>query len=274
MVAKKAPTRASSVYIDQLRPLIDKEKSRQVVADGTGIDKGTVTKHYNRELNVNADQMVKYCNFFGVSADFLLGRTKVETTDPTIREICEYTGLSEKAVKALHKKKTALDEYNEKTQATVYRERIAEMEREKTLQEEIEIEERDTRNDFFDFLNYIIETDARFLYTSMINPQLDNKTLNLNMLCNGLEQFAADPRLIKANADNAGIYYQRGKDIVKDTHDYFQRLLFICCEDFKRAVNNYSRDAYKEMGESWKRCKNAVLAFEKTTKGDKTNGIL
>lgn len=273
MGAKKTTTKASDVYIEQLRPLIDKY-SRQAVADGIGTNKSTVTKHYNRELNVNADQLVKYCNFFGVSADYLLGRTKVETTNPTIREICEYTGLSEKAVKALHKKKKALDEYNKKTQATIYQERIAEKEREKTLTEELMIQERDARHDFFDFLNYIIEKDARFLYSSNFKPQLDGRILNLNMLCNGIEYFAEKPSRIIANKENAEIHYSRGKDIVKDTKDYYQRLLFFCYEDFKRAVEKYTHDTHEEMNESWKRCKDAVLAFEKAAKGDKTNGIL
>lgn len=39
---------------------------------------------------------------FGVSADWLLGLTNTETTDTKIRDICDYTGLSEEAIKRLH----------------------------------------------------------------------------------------------------------------------------------------------------------------------------
>lgn len=41
-------------------------------------------------------------NFFGVSTDYLLTDKNVRTTDPKITEICDYTGLSENAVKFLH----------------------------------------------------------------------------------------------------------------------------------------------------------------------------
>lgn len=49
------------------------------------------------------EKLVKIAEYYGVSTDFLLGKSKVRTTDPKIKEICEYTGLSEKAVEMLHR---------------------------------------------------------------------------------------------------------------------------------------------------------------------------
>lgn len=57
------------------------------------------------------DQLVRFANYYNVSTDYLLGYTDAEqpvTTDEgrLIRAICDYTGLSEEAVKAFH------DEWN------------------------------------------------------------------------------------------------------------------------------------------------------------------
>lgn len=42
------------------------------------------------------------CDLFGVSADYLLGRTESRTTDQNLRAICDYTGLSEQAAQMLN----------------------------------------------------------------------------------------------------------------------------------------------------------------------------
>lgn len=53
------------------------------------------------------DQLVRFANYYNVSTDYLLGYTDAEqpvTTDEgqQIRTACEYTGLSERAVRAIH----------------------------------------------------------------------------------------------------------------------------------------------------------------------------
>lgn len=41
------------------------------------------------------------CNFFGISSDYLLGISDVRTAETDIKAICEYTGLTERAVTLL-----------------------------------------------------------------------------------------------------------------------------------------------------------------------------
>lgn len=48
------------------------------------------------------ENLCKIADFYGVSTDYLLGRTETSNPDPKIQEICEYTGLSEHAVSVLH----------------------------------------------------------------------------------------------------------------------------------------------------------------------------
>ena len=53
------------------------------------------------------DDIVKLCNIFDVSADYLLGLSDVKSTKSTVKSVCKYTGLSEKAVLRLNYSNTS-----------------------------------------------------------------------------------------------------------------------------------------------------------------------
>lgn len=55
----------------------------------------------NGKKPVKDDLIVKICDYFDVSADYLLGRTDIKTLDFNVREISEQTGLSERAVERI-----------------------------------------------------------------------------------------------------------------------------------------------------------------------------
>lgn len=48
------------------------------------------------------DKLLTITDYFDVSADYLIGKTDVRTQGADVNMICEYTGLSEKAVETLH----------------------------------------------------------------------------------------------------------------------------------------------------------------------------
>ena len=47
---------------------------------------------------MSIDKLYKIARYYNVSADYILGFTDYPTIDMTVRSICEYTGLSEKAI--------------------------------------------------------------------------------------------------------------------------------------------------------------------------------
>lgn len=55
----------------------------------------------NGKKPVKDDLIVKICDYFDVSADYLLGRTDIKTLDFNVREISEQTGLSDLAVERI-----------------------------------------------------------------------------------------------------------------------------------------------------------------------------
>lgn len=69
--------------------------NRQKIAD---LERGKSTP--------SANDLILLSKIFNVSADYLLGITDVQTKDKDVKFICDYTGLSETSVKALHNLKT------------------------------------------------------------------------------------------------------------------------------------------------------------------------
>lgn len=91
--------------LENLRKLID-TKTREEIAQALKCDTSLVTRHYNNQRIVQTEYLIKYAEYFNVSVDYLLGLTTYKTELDTdegklVRTICEYTGLSEKALKEL-----------------------------------------------------------------------------------------------------------------------------------------------------------------------------
>lgn len=81
-----------SELADFIKQTCNKEKfSRQAVA-----------YYYNGSSSPDWETLVAIAKFFNVSLDYLTDSTKPKTVDPNVKMICEYTGLSEEAVEALH----------------------------------------------------------------------------------------------------------------------------------------------------------------------------
>lgn len=86
----------------RLKQLIENSgKTRKEIAEQLKCDTSTITKHYNGDRDITTDFLIKYANLFDVSADYLLGLSDTPTTDKDIQFICDYTGLSERAIEVL-----------------------------------------------------------------------------------------------------------------------------------------------------------------------------
>lgn len=83
-------------------------KSLSVVAKEIGVSPSLLseirnadihsTNEYEKRRNIGSANLVKICNYFGVSADYLLCLSDVQTKNETIQGINQITGLSENAI--------------------------------------------------------------------------------------------------------------------------------------------------------------------------------
>lgn len=81
---------------------IEKELSQTELAAALGVSKQIISAYENGDRPLSLDNLLKYADFFGVSADYLLGRTDIKTPKINVQKICDYTGLSENTVERLH----------------------------------------------------------------------------------------------------------------------------------------------------------------------------
>lgn len=77
--------------------------SADELAKQIDISKATISDLINDvDKNYGYKTFVKLANYFGVSADYLLGLSKVKKPNVTIKKIQHYTGLSEKVIDIFH----------------------------------------------------------------------------------------------------------------------------------------------------------------------------
>jgi len=90
------------VLNSRIRELMDSNKTRtEDFANKIGISSAAVRLWYTGYARPEIDKISAICDYFNVSADWLLGRSEAQSTNLEIGEICKKTGLSEKAVKNL-----------------------------------------------------------------------------------------------------------------------------------------------------------------------------
>lgn len=72
------------------------------LATELNVQRQIVSYYENGSRKPDIDMLRSLANRFHVSTDYLLGLTDAPTTDKDLRYICDYTGLSEKAVEVMN----------------------------------------------------------------------------------------------------------------------------------------------------------------------------
>ena len=131
------------------------------VARALNVQRQQISYYENESRQPDLDRLKELARLYGVSTDFLLGMTDVSSSDLEIKEVCNYTGLSENAVKILHKHSTVSKEIgNDLERIVLYNKELVDPE---LLRAVNLIIENATNITFYrDFLNYIYSDSIRF----------------------------------------------------------------------------------------------------------------
>lgn len=81
----------------------DRRIKRDDLAQAIGVSTVAIGQYYNGETLPTIDKLIKIANYFNVSTDYLLGKSDIQTSDTTVKDICEYTGLIESSLEFLKK---------------------------------------------------------------------------------------------------------------------------------------------------------------------------
>lgn len=85
------------------------DKKRQAVADEMGISRASLEYYEKGKRKPDIEVLAKFADYYDVSADYLLGRTAVKTTDYNLQFVCDYLGLTEEAAENIKKMKFISD---------------------------------------------------------------------------------------------------------------------------------------------------------------------
>jgi len=93
----------------QMKQAADYSMSIPKQAEEMGIPYQTLKKYVDGKSECPAYNLELISKYYEVTVDYLLGLTDISTTNPNIRAIGDYTGLSEEAIMTLHKWKSSPD---------------------------------------------------------------------------------------------------------------------------------------------------------------------
>lgn len=140
------------------------------------------------------ENLCKIADFYGVSTDYLLGRTRTKTSDMDKRAMCDYSGLTESALEFLHSFKDNPD-YSRIISAILENEtfqailpQIPDLERVK-LSAELDrfgilspVKERWTGEgylvgtyDYFDMLEFRIAQELKLVISNITDPPIEEE---------------------------------------------------------------------------------------------------
>lgn len=90
-------------FPSRLRKVMERQgTTQQDLANHLGLSRQAVSAYCDGTSSPDWRTLAKIGPYFGVSTDYLLGLTDNATVVPEVQAVCQYTGLSQEAVEALH----------------------------------------------------------------------------------------------------------------------------------------------------------------------------
>ena len=102
---KKIKLTPAEILSDLIREKMEiKGVKQEKIAKELTISPPQISRYIKAEenfLNIQVRNLLKIATYFNVSTDYLLGLAQEPTTDKDLNFVCEYTGLSEKAIEKI-----------------------------------------------------------------------------------------------------------------------------------------------------------------------------
>lgn len=105
MARKKSPATEMNVAEKQELPLA--QRLNELITDvnklkeALGVSAQAINQYKIGTSRPSLENLCKIADFYGVTTDYLLGRTGTKSINPTVQAAAEYTGLTEKTIDAL-----------------------------------------------------------------------------------------------------------------------------------------------------------------------------
>ena len=88
---------------ERMKELREKKKlTQEDIAKLLNVERSTYSSYENGRLSIKYDHLIDLAKYYGVSIDYLLGKDDKGLSEQDMKLICNYIGLSEDAITALH----------------------------------------------------------------------------------------------------------------------------------------------------------------------------
>ena len=189
----------------------------------------------------NLEQIIEIAKYFNVSTDYLLGLTDIKSTNVKVKDICDYTGLTEYSISLLHDSaenifsisETILDTINlllKQTSNSITYDKLA---------DDFYFKENCLLSALYEYIRLVLNPENKTFYISESGNVFEDKTLDWNDSLPDNERDLFDLLSVKTVSQN---------DII------LKVLLDNVCDCLKVARNEYQQEIEKNKKE-WKQIK-------------------
>ena len=201
-------------------------------AEEVGIPYPTFIKYVNGKAECSAENLTKIANYYNVSTDL----TDIKSTDTKVKDICDYTGLTEYSISLLHDSaenifsisETILDTINlllKQTSNSITYDKLA---------DDFYFKENCLLSALYEYIRLVLNPENKTFYISESGNVFEDKTLDWNDLLNDNERDLFDLLTVKTVSQN---------DII------LKVLLDNVCDCLKVARNEYQQEIEKNKKE-------------------------
>ena len=91
-----------NVFAQRLRELMEEKRiTQETLATKAGCSRQSISQYMDGTSVPNVDKLLSIAEYFGVSTDYFLGLSDTPTNDKDLQFVCDYLGLTDKAVEML-----------------------------------------------------------------------------------------------------------------------------------------------------------------------------
>lgn len=245
-----------TLFPERLTKLREKEcMSRQQLADILGVSRASLEYYEKGKRTPDIEVLYKLSEHFNVTADYLIGRTDKcgESTDENA--VCEYTGLSENAIKALHILK--IESVHGYIESNIEIKELSELIKKKLIEDEemINSTKRDDK-ELLDLLSKLIEDGKHNIFDVIIDLNLYLKKLDSDFKLYNFVNESAETKM-KENFDN----FFETLGLLSSCTDKRKYMLFCINREFQNVIDLLSDEKEKRIEEVERELLNKVDTF-------------
>lgn len=105
----------SNIIAERILTLRQNANERQEdLAQALNCNRGTIANYEKGARTPDAETLAQIAKHYNTTTDYIVGLSDVSTSNITVKEICDYTGLCEETINILHIREEATNRFSER----------------------------------------------------------------------------------------------------------------------------------------------------------------